>query len=537
MMTDYVRFFDTTLRDGEQSPGATMTRVEKVDVAHTLARLGVDIIEAGFAAAAPADADAIAQIASEVGNLDISGNTCYPNEPPTICSLARAATQDIDKAYKSVRSAAKPRIHAFLATSKIHLEHKLKMTEAEALNRVEEMVGYARSLCPDIEFTPEDSGRTDEAFLFEVIGVALQAGATTINIADTVGCCLPSDMRQLVEKIKTNVPGIDNAIISVHCHNDLGLATANTLASIEAGARQVEVTVNGIGERAGNAALEEVSMALQTHPQSFGLRMGINTRQITRASRVVRAHARMPVQPNKAIVGKNAFLHESGIHQDGVLKHHATYEILRPESVGATQSGLVLGKHSGRHALKSRLRQLGYELDDPQLLDVFKRFKKMASHRKLITDSDLESLLEGSHEAKHSAFALEELQVACGTRGLSTATVRLMTRAGESRVSAAVGTGPVHAAFKAINSVVALKAPRLEYAVHPVHDGIEGKSTVSVQLQVTSQDEEALVFSGTGVDEDIVLASAKAYLNALNRFLTQSPSEAAVPPKTPQLVR
>ncbi len=525
MSESYVRIFDTTLRDGEQSPGATMTSAEKLEVARGLARLGVDVIEAGFPAASPDDLEAVRRIAVEVGNSADGGRT------PIICGLARATQSDIDKAWQAVQPAARPRIHTFLATSEIHMQYKLRMTRQQVLERVAEMVAYARSLCEDIEFSPEDAGRSDPEFLYEVLAVAIRAGATTLNIPDTVGYTTPDEFGALIAGIIQNTPGIENCIVSVHCHNDLGLATANTLAGLRAGARQAEVTINGIGERAGNTALEEVVMALHTRPQFYGLHTGIDTTQITRISKLVSNYTGMPVQPNKAIVGANAFAHEAGIHQDGMLKHALTYEIMRPETVGATQSKLVLGKHSGRHALRTRLAALGYALDEAEMDQVFERFKHLADRKKTITDADLEALVSDELYQPREFFALDGLQVACGTMGMPTATVRLRGPDGQLHVSAAVGTGPVDAAYKAIDAIV--KAPNTlqEFVVHAVTEGIDalGEVTVRIEgsdglLQISPQREAEVprTFGGYGADTDIVVASVKAYLAALNKLLVAS---------------
>jgi 2-isopropylmalate synthase len=387
----YVRIFDTTLRDGEQSPGATMTSAEKLEVAKTLGRLGVDVIEAGFPAASPDDLAAVRAIAEQVRG-------------PIICGLARASRGDIDKAWEAVRVAARPRIHTFLATSDLHMEHKLRMTRAEVLARVAGMVAYARDLCEDVEFSPEDAGRSDPAFLYEALAHAIRAGATTLNIPDTVGYTTPDEFGALIRAIRENVPGVGAITLSVHCHDDLGLATANTLAGLVAGARQAEVTINGIGERAGNTSLEEIVMTLATRAARLGLRTGIDTTQLVRASRLVSTVTGMAVPANKAIVGANAFAHESGIHQDGMLKHQSTYEIMRPESVGASRTRLVLGKHSGRAALSSRLAELGYSFDDTALDRVFARFKALADRRKSVSDADLEALLlDGAGAAEREA--------------------------------------------------------------------------------------------------------------------------------------
>lgn len=525
MSDTYVRIFDTTLRDGEQSPGATMTSAEKLEVARGLARLGVDVIEAGFPAASPDDLEAVRRIAIEVGNSPDGGRV------PIICGLARATKSDIDKAWQAVQPAARPRIHTFLATSEIHMQYKLRMTRQQVLERVAEMVAYARSLCEDVEFSPEDAGRSDPEFLYEVLAVAIRAGATTLNIPDTVGYTTPDEFGALIAGIIQNTPGIENCIVSVHCHNDLGLATANTLAGLRAGARQAEVTINGIGERAGNTALEEVVMALHTRPQFYGLHTGIDTTQITRISKLVSNYTGMPVQPNKAIVGANAFAHEAGIHQDGMLKHSLTYEIMRPETVGATQSKLVLGKHSGRHALRTRLAALGYALDEAEMDQVFERFKHLADRKKTITDADLEALVSDELYQPREFFALDGLQVACGTMGMPTATVRLRGPDGQMHVSAAIGTGPVDATYKAIDAIV--KAPNTlqEFVVHAVTEGIDalGEVTVRIEgsdglLQISPQREAEVprTFGGYGADTDIVVASAKAYLAALNKLLVAS---------------
>ena len=507
-----VRIFDTTLRDGEQSPGATMTSSEKLEVARALARLGVDVLEAGFPAASPDDLAAVRAIAERV-------------EGPIVCALARANRADIDKAWEGVRPAPRPRIHIFLATSELHMKHKLRMTRAEVLARVAETVGHARGLCADVEFSAEDASRSDREFLHEVLACALRAGATTLNIPDTVGYITPDEMVTLIQGIRQSVPGVDKVVLSVHCHDDLGLATANTLAGIAAGARQVEVTINGIGERAGNASLEEVVMALATRAPKLGLATGIDTTQLVRTSRLVSSVTNVVVPPNKAVVGANAFAHESGIHQDGMLKHSSTYEIMRPESVGATQTRLVLGKHSGRAALTARLSELGYAFDDAALERVFARFKTLAERRKSVTDADLEALVHDEARPEEELFSLEGLQVGCGTQGLPTATVRLRGPSGRVRVHASVGTGPVHATFKAIDALVQAPAELLEYSVRSVTEGIDalGEVTVRVRALVERDGQHDIagpsIFHGIGADTDIMVASAKAYLKALDRML------------------
>jgi 2-isopropylmalate synthase len=525
-MDNYVRIFDTTLRDGEQSPGATMTSAEKLEVARALARLGVDVIEAGFPAASPDDLAAVRRIAVEVGHPGrVEG---MPVRPPVICGLARANKSDIDKAWEAVKHAARPRIHTFLATSEIHMRYKLKMDREQVVERVADMVAYARSLCPDVEFSPEDAGRSDPEFLYLVLGEAIRAGATTLNIPDTVGYTTPDEFGGLIAGILANTPGIEACIVSVHCHDDLGMATANTLAGIRAGARQAEVTINGIGERAGNTSLEEVVMALHTRRPAFNLTTGIDTTQIMRASKLVSNYTGIVVQPNKAIVGANAFAHEAGIHQDGMLKHQQTYEIMRPETVGVTQSRLVLGKHSGRHAFKTRLTEMGYVLSEAELDKAFGRFKDLADKKKIITDADLEALVADEFYQPREVYALDGLQVACGTMGMPTATVRLRGPDGQLHIHAAIGTGPVDAAYKAIDEIVQAPNTLLEFAVRAVTEGIDALGEVTVRIQgrngqsaLTAQREvdQPRTFGGHGADTDIIVASVKAYLAALNKML------------------
>jgi len=525
MQDNYVRIFDTTLRDGEQSPGATMTSAEKLEVARSLARLGVDVIEAGFPAASPDDLEAVRKIAVEVGNDPEGGRV------PIICGLARTVRGDIDKAWEAIRLAAHPRIHTFLATSELHMQYKLKMTRQQVLDRVREMVSYARSFCEDVEYSPEDAGRSDPEFLYQVLEVAIQSGATTLNIPDTVGYTLPDEFGGLIAGIIKHTPGIERCIVSVHCHNDLGMATANTLAGLRAGARQAEVTINGIGERAGNTALEEVVMALHTRNPVFKLTTGIDTTQITRLSKLVSNYTGISVQANKAIVGANAFAHESGIHQDGLLKNQQTYEIMLPESVGASQTKLVLGKHSGRHALQSRLVALGFALDESELNVIFERFKSLADKKKVITDSDLEALISDELYQPRELYTLDGLQVACGTMGMPTATIRLRDPDGGLHLQASIGTGPVDAAYKAIDSIV--KAPNIlqEFVVHAVTEGIDALGEVTVRIQgegaaqtldPQTEAEQPRTYGGYGADSDIVVASAKAYLSALNKLLVAS---------------
>eukprot|EP00268_Persea_americana_P029142 TRINITY_DN28203_c0_g1_i1.p1 TRINITY_DN28203_c0_g1~~TRINITY_DN28203_c0_g1_i1.p1 ORF type:complete len:613 (+),score=103.63 TRINITY_DN28203_c0_g1_i1:101-1939(+) len=526
----YVRIFDTTLRDGEQSPGATMTSKEKLDIARQLARLGIDIIEAGFPAASRDDLEAVRTIAREVGNT-----VADDGHVPVICGLARCNKSDIDAAWEAVKYAKRPRIHTFIATSDIHLEFKLRKTREEVVAIAREMVAYARSLgCEDVEFSPEDAGRSDKEFLYLLLEEVIKSGATTLNIPDTVGYTLPDEFGQLIADIKANTRGIENAIISTHCQNDLGLSTANTLAGAKAGARQLEVTINGIGERAGNASLEEVVMAIKCRGKELmgGLYTGINTRYIVMASRMVAEYSGLHVQPHKAIVGSNAFAHESGIHQDGMLKHKGTYEIISPEDIGlsrSSESGIVLGKHSGRHALRSRLLELGYELDGRELDDLFWRFKAVAEKKKHISDGDIEALVSDEIFQPQIIWSLGDLQVTCGTLGLSTATVRLVDSDGAEHIECSVGTGPVDAAYKAIDRIVKVPVTLLEYSLNSVTEGIDAIATTRVvirgenshsSMNATTGETVRRTFSGTGAGMDIVVSSVRAYVNAINKMLS-----------------
>ncbi len=506
MSDDHVRIFDTTLRDGEQSPGATLDAHDKLEIAHQLARLGVDVIEAGFPAASPGDLAAVQRIAEEVGT----------DKGPIIAGLARAITKDIDACWEAVRVAKKPRIHTFIATSDIHLKHKLRMTRDEVVKRAREMVAYARQYAQDVEFSAEDASRSEPAFLYEVVAAAIEAGATTINVPDTVGYSAPAEYEELIAGVIANVPGIDRCIVSTHCHDDLGLATSNTLAGIRAGARQVEVTINGLGERAGNAPLEEVVMALRTRPTLFTVRTRIDAAQLTRTSHLVAVRTGISVPPNKAVVGANAFAHESGIHQDGVLKHQQTYEIMKPEDVGLTQSRLVLGKHSGRHAFRTRLSELGFEhLTDEQVNRAFDRFKKLADKKKLVTEADLEAVLADEFYQPPQVFVLESVHVSCGLPALPTASVSITGPDGGYQTQASTGTGPVHAIFTAIDQIVPLQVQLDEYIVHAVTGGMNALGEVTVRVRTT--DPTPRLFSGHGTDTDILVASAKAYLAALNK--------------------
>jgi 2-isopropylmalate synthase len=518
---DKVLIFDTTLRDGEQSPGASMTSVEKLEIARQLAVLGVDVIEAGFPAASPDDLEAVRRIAIEVGNP-------APGEQialhiPVIAGLARATKGDIDKCWQAVRHAAKPRIHTFLATSDIHLQYKLLMSREQVIAKVSEMVSYAvahftnAGITPDVEFSPEDAGRSDKEFLVHVLKAAIEAGATTLNIPDTVGYCTPEEYGFLIAYLREETPGAKNVIFSTHCHNDLGLATANTLAGVRNGARQVEVTINGIGERAGNTSLEEVVMAIQTRSAQYGVFTGINTQHIARTSQMVSHYTGLNIQFNKAIVGANAFAHEAGIHQDGMLKNWQTYEIMKPETVGWTASRLVLGKHSGRHAFKMRLKEMGYPLHDEELDKAFARFKQLADKKKTITDADLEAIVSDELYQPREFFSLEDMQVICGKTGMPTATVCLRDVAGRKTTVAALGSGPIDAAFKAIDDIVKTPCNLLEFAVHAITEGMDALGEVTVRLETL--EENPRTFGGHGADLDIIVASAKAYLSAINRML------------------
>ena len=526
-MSQLVRIFDTTLRDGEQAPGCTMTSGEKLEIARALARLGVDVIEAGFPAASPDDLEAVRTIARQVGQ---------GADAPIVCGLARATTNDIDKTWEAVKDATKPRIHTFLATSDIHLEHKLKMSRAQVLARVEEMVAYAKARCGDVEFSPEDAGRSDPAFLHQVLEVAIRAGATTLNIPDTVGYTTPDEFGALIAGIIKGVKGVDGVIVSVHCHDDLGLAVANTLAGLQAGARQAEVAVNGIGERAGNCSLEELVMALRTRRARLGLDSKVDATQLCRVSKLVSTCTGVAVPPNKAIVGANAFAHESGIHQDGMLKHQETYEIMRPETVGARATQLVLGKHSGRHAFGTRLLELGSPLEGEALIRAFERFKLVAERKKQVHDADLLALATSERANAPELWKLVGLQVSCGTIGMPTATVKLLGPDGKEVVQASVGTGPVDAAFKAVDEIVRTPVELVEYLVHSVTAGIDALGEVTIRVRpaaaartLSAQRDEARprMVHGHATDTDVVVASVKAYLAALNRVAeTAAPAQA-----------
>jgi 2-isopropylmalate synthase len=500
-----VRIFDTTLRDGEQSPGASMNLSEKIEVARALAGLGVDIIEAGFPIASPGDFESVRAIAMEITGA-------------TVCGLARCNDRDIDRAWEAVKHAQRPRIHIFLATSAIHREHKLRMTKGQIIERAVASVARARACCPDIEFSPEDAARTELDFLCEVVAAAIEAGATTVNIPDTVGYAVPSQYASVIRTLRERVPNIGRAVISTHCHDDLGMAVANSLAGVEAGARQVECTINGIGERAGNAALEEVVMALRTRGDYFGVHTSIRTERLYPVSRMVSSITGLAVQRNKAIVGRNAFAHESGIHQDGMLKERSTYEIMRPEEVGVPKTDLVLGKHSGRHALRDRVGDLGYHLDEQQMETLFNDFKALADKKKEVYDEDLIVLIEKHLEDVPAAWQLLSMHTTAGTSVLPTATVAIRRPDGEVVQDAAIGDGPVDAIFKAVERVTGVHANLREFVVRSVTQGNDAQGEVTLELEVESGDRS---FRGRAASTDIIEASAEAYLNAVNAIATR----------------
>jgi 2-isopropylmalate synthase len=495
-----VIIFDTTLRDGEQSPGASMNLAEKLEVAHALQELGVDVIEAGFPIASPGDFEAVQAIAQQV-------------EGPVICGLARCNELDIDRAWAAVQYAGRPRIHVFLATSAIHREFKLQMTPAEILQRAVDGVKRARSYCDDVEFSPEDAARTELDFLAEVVEAAIDAGATTVNIPDTVGYAVPQHYASVIRHLKQNVSNIDKAVISVHCHNDLGLAVANSLAAVMEGARQVECTINGIGERAGNCALEEVVMAIRTRHDFFGLKTAINTRLLYPTSRKVAHVTSMHVQRNKAIVGQNAFAHEAGIHQHGMLKHRETYEIMRPEDVGILKTDLVLGKHSGKHALRDRINQLGYHLTDEQLQHVFDQFKTLADRKKTVYDADIEALAEAELHSGPGLWTLEALTCNSGSGTMPSAAVCLWHREGRLVKDAAIGDGPIDAIFKTIERITGIEVTLRDFRVRSVTVGEDAQGEAHIEAQYDGK-----IINGRAVSTDIIEASAQAFLQVINRI-------------------
>ncbi len=498
-MAERIIIFDTTLRDGEQSPGATMNTAEKLRLARQLDRMGVDVIEAGFPIASPGDLEAVSMIAAEVERAAVAG-------------LARCNDEDIDAAWRAVKGAVKPRIHVFIATSPIHMAHKLKMNEEQVLQAVSKGVARAKSYTADVEFSAEDASRTEPEFLVRVMSAAIEAGATTINIPDTVGYALPDEFGRLIAFLMDNVEGIENVVVSVHCHNDLGFAVANTMAAVAAGARQVEATINGIGERAGNASLEEVVMAINTRGDRLPYETGIDTTQLYPTSRLVSLITGMPVQPNKAIVGANAFAHESGIHQHGVLENRMTYEIMKPEDVGLARSNLVLGKHSGRHAFRDRLEDLGYNLSAEEVDRLFVRFKVLADKKKEVFNEDIEAIIADELFHLPDAYELIYLNVMAGTHVHPVATVGLKID-GEEIKSAGFGVGPVDAVYKTIMDMVGSKAELVRYTVGAITGGMDAQGEVTVRLK-----ENGYLVLGRSSDQDILTASAKALINGLNRL-------------------
>ena len=497
---DRVLIFDTTLRDGEQCPGATMTLEEKLQVADLLDEMGVDIIEAGFPIASNGDFEAVQAIAARIRNATVAG-------------LARAGMADIDRAGEAVRGAARPRIHTFLSTSPVHMKHKLQKEPEQVLEMVVASVTRARNLVADVEWSAEDGTRTEHDFLCRCVEAAIKAGATTINIPDTVGYTAPHEYKALFEMVRARVPNADKAVFSVHCHNDLGMAVANSLAGVEGGARQIECTINGIGERAGNAALEEIVMAIRTRNDIFRYECGVEAKLLTRASKLVATVTSFPVQYNKAIVGRNAFAHESGIHQDGMLKNTQTYEIMTPASVGVKATSLVMGKHSGRNAFKDKLKHLGYTLSDNQLEDAFVRFKDLADRKKVVYDEDIEALVDEKLANSQDRMKVMSLLVVAGTMGPQAATLTLDLD-GVHRTVQATGNGPVDAVFNAIKAIVPHEATLELYQVHAVTAGTDAQAEVSVRLEADGQ-----TFTGKGADPDTLVSSAKAYLSALNKVI------------------
>lgn len=499
---DRVVIFDTTLRDGEQSPGATMSHNEKLEIATLLDEMGVDIIEAGFPIASEGDFAAVTEIAKLAKSA-------------VICGLARAVPGDIDRSWEAVKHAKRPRIHTFIGTSPLHRAIP-NLTQDEMAVVIHDTVTQARNLCDNVQWSPMDATRTEHDYLCQVVEIAIKAGATTVNIPDTVGYTAPRESADLIRMLIENVPGADEIIFATHCHNDLGMATANSLAAVEAGARQIECTINGLGERAGNTALEEVVMALKVRNDIMPYQTGIDTTKIIQASRMVATVSGFPVQFNKAIVGKNAFAHESGIHQDGMLKNAENFEIMRPEDIGLSETNLVMGKHSGRAALRSKLEDLGYELGDNQLKDVFVRFKELADRKKEVFDEDLVALMQDSTtSAAHDRLQIKSLKVVCGTEGPQSADLT-MTIDGSVKSVQATGDGPVDATFNAVSKLFPHSAILQLYQVHAVTEGTDAQATVSVRME-----EDGKIATGQSADTDTVVASAKAYVNALNKLLVR----------------
>ena len=502
-MSDKIYIFDTTLRDGEQSPGISLSVREKLEIAEQLAKLGVDAIEAGFPITSQGDFEAVKSVAKRV-------------KGPKIVGLARAVNADIDRAWEAIRAAERPMIHTFIATSDIHIERKLRKTKDEVLKMAEVAIKRAKKYTPEVEFSPEDATRSNFDFLCKILEVALESGATVINIPDTVGYALPDEFGKLIRELKLTVPGLNDVIISVHCHNDLGLAVANSLAAVKNGANQVECTINGLGERAGNAALEEIVMILDTRYRTLGKRTSIKTEEITKTSRLVSTLTGYQIQFNKAIVGANAFAHSSGIHTDGVLKERITYEIISPQKVGLTESKIILGKTSGRHALRQHLESMGYSLSDDELERTFKRFKELADKKAEITDDDLEAVMADEvRSGKAEIYSIDSLHVTSGTGEVPIATVRLIKN-GEIVEKTANGDGPVDAACNAISEATGVSTELLFYNVSAITGGLDAQGDVTIQLDIGGKK-----LIGRGISTDIIEASAKAYLNAINKSLNK----------------
>jgi 2-isopropylmalate synthase len=498
---DKIIFFDTTLRDGEQAAGAGLNAQDKLEIARQLEKLGIDVIEAGFPISSPGDFDAVRLIAKEI-------------KKSSVCALSHANAEAIDRAWEAIKNAKRPRIHIFLSASDIHLLYQLKKTREEILQISQEMVARAKKYTDDVEFSPMDATRTDPAYIYRIAEAVIKAGATTLNIPDTVGYATPQEYGELIEGIIKNVPDIGKTVVSVHCHNDLGLAVANSLEAIRRGARQVECTINGIGERAGNAALEEIVMALKTRSDFYNLATNIDTTQIYKTSRLVSELTGFAVQPNKAIIGANAFRHQSGIHQDGIIKKAITYEIMDPKSVGIPASSLVLGKVSGRHAFKERLAELGYILDEESFKHAFQAFKELADKKREVTDRDIESLIKEELRTTSEIYHLDHVEVSSGNHNIPTATVRLIGPGGQAIADAALGTGPVDAVYEAINRIVKVPNKLTEFTVKSVTEGIDAIGEVLIRIESNGAS-----YTGRGADTDIIVASAKAYMNALNRLL------------------
>ncbi len=502
-MAQKIKIFDTTLRDGEQTPGVNLNIQEKLEIARQLEKLGVDVIEAGFAIASPGDFAAVKAVAEEMKDLSVA-------------SLCRAIPKDIDRAWEAVKNAVSPRIHTFIATSDIHMQYKLKMKEDEVLQRAVEMVKYAKKFCNDIEFSAEDAGRSRPEFLYKIFEAVIAAGATCINVPDTVGYTIPAEFGSMINGIMNNVRGIEKIDVSIHCHNDLGLAVANTLAALENGATQVECTINGLGERAGNAALEEVIMSLNTRKNYYSLSHGIDTTQIYRTSKLVSNLTGVMVQPNKAVVGANAFAHESGIHQHGVLNEKSTYEIMTPESIGLSENKMILGKHSGRHAFEDRLNDMGYTLKKDEINKAFEKFKELADKKKLVLDEDIEALVEERVSQIPELFQLVSFQTQSGNKLIATAMVEL-EKDEEPYIEAATGDGPIDAAFNAIEKAVGIDLTLEEYKIRAVTGGKDALGEVMVKVSANGK-----TFLGRGISTDIIEASVKAYIKSINRILGES---------------